>query len=132
MSRFLRRSSQSRPRYRTLINDLPVSFSGPRPRDSFHTRHSHTSMAASSPIAPDKPLEEETLPDYEPEQFYPVHIGERLGSRYDVIGKLGFGANSTVWFCRDIKYSRHLSLKSGFMVILMFKGLTSSWPSKFT
>jgi len=51
-----------------------------------------------------KPFEEESLPDYEPEQFYPVNIGDTINSRYHVIGTLGFGANSTVWFCRDLSY----------------------------
>jgi hypothetical protein len=46
-------------------------------------------------------LEEETLPGYDPDDFYPVRLGDLLASRYRVIGKLGYGANSTVWFCRD-------------------------------
>jgi hypothetical protein len=48
-------------------------------------------------------FEEETLPYYDSEEFYPVHIGEVFQQRYQVIGKLGFGANSTVWFCRDLQ-----------------------------
>jgi len=52
----------------------------------------------------DGPFEEERLPDYAPEQFYPINIGDTINSRYHVIGKLGFGANSTVWFCRDLLY----------------------------
>jgi hypothetical protein len=55
----------------------------------------------------DQPFEEERLPDYEAEQFYPVKIGETINSRYHVIGKLGYGANSTVWFCRDLSYEPH-------------------------
>lgn len=47
------------------------------------------------------PLEEESLPGYDPEEFYPVRLGDTIKSRYHVIGKLGYGANSTVWFCRD-------------------------------
>ena len=35
--------------------------------------------------------------------FYPVCIGEVFEDRYQVLGKLGFGSNSTVWFCRDLK-----------------------------
>lgn len=62
-----------------------------------------TFMAAPRAARPDEPFEEETLPDYEPEQFYPIHIGETLNCRYYVIGKLGFGANSTVWFGRDTR-----------------------------
>ena len=46
-------------------------------------------------------IEEETLPFYRPEHFYPVYIGDLLNSRYKVLGKLGYGAYSTVWLCRD-------------------------------
>lgn len=52
----------------------------------------------------EQPLEEERLPGYSHEQFYPIHIGDTLKSRYTVVGKLGFGANSTVWLCRDMRY----------------------------
>ncbi|GAQ34995.1 hypothetical protein AKAW_00542 [Aspergillus niger] len=53
-------------------------------------------------------LEEESLPDYRAERFYPVHIGEVFNFRYQVITKLGFGSSSTVWLCRDYsqKYTR--------------------------
>ncbi|MCJ1259976.1 hypothetical protein MMC24_007816 [Lignoscripta atroalba] len=56
-------------------------------------------------LGPDRFVEEETLPDYDPEQFYPVHIDEVFHEQYQVIGKLGYGANSTVWLCRDIRYA---------------------------
>ncbi|KAK1807036.1 hypothetical protein LTR12_018624, partial [Friedmanniomyces endolithicus] len=60
-------------------------------------------MSSLAPqIGSDRHIEEETLPQYDPEEFYPVHIGQTLDSRYNVIGKLGYGANSTVWFCRDL------------------------------
>lgn len=51
----------------------------------------------------DRAFEEENLPSYDPEEFYPVHLGDTIKSRYHVIGKLGYGANSTVWFCRDLQ-----------------------------
>jgi hypothetical protein len=56
-----------------------------------------------------QPFEEEQLPWYKPEQFYPVRIGETLDSNYKVLGKLGYGAHSTVWLCRDVKYVDMLS-----------------------
>lgn len=49
-------------------------------------------------------FEEETLPWYTQDRFYPVKIGEIFQSRYQVIGKLGFGGYSTVWLCRDLTY----------------------------
>jgi len=55
-------------------------------------------------------FEEEQLPCYKPDQFYPVRIGETLDSKYKVLGKLGYGAYSTVWLCRSMKYVNLLSL----------------------
>lgn len=51
-----------------------------------------------------QPFEEERLPGYSHEQFYPIHIGDTLKSRCVVVGKLGYGASSTVWLCRDTTY----------------------------
>ncbi|KAF2774313.1 protein kinase [Teratosphaeria nubilosa] len=56
-------------------------------------------------------VEEETLLNYNHEDFYPVKIGERLDARYQVIGKLGYGASSTVWFCRDLNTTQHVAAK---------------------
>jgi serine/threonine protein kinase len=49
-------------------------------------------------------IEEEKLRHYQAEQFYPVRIGEIFNSQYQVLGKLGYGAYSTVWLCRDLSY----------------------------
>ncbi|KAE8376162.1 hypothetical protein BDV26DRAFT_294390 [Aspergillus bertholletiae] len=40
--------------------------------------------------------EEETIPGYVAGRYYPTRIGEILKDRYQVVGKLGFGASSTV------------------------------------
>lgn len=53
-----------------------------------------------------QPFEEERLPWYDPDQFYPVRVGEIFESKYKVVGKLGYGAHSTVWLCRKVKYVR--------------------------
>lgn len=55
-------------------------------------------------IAQDKRIEEEIFPDYLAAQYYPVRVGEVFVNRYQVVGKLGFGAHSTVWLARDLKY----------------------------
>lgn len=52
-------------------------------------------------LAEDELLEEETLPHYRHANFFPVQIGMVLNERYKVLGKLGYGTSSTVWFCRD-------------------------------
>ncbi|OGM47773.1 protein kinase [Aspergillus bombycis] len=56
-------------------------------------------------------LEEETLPWYSPNDFYSVKIGEVFQSRYQVIGKLGYGGYSTVWLCRDLQQHDYVTLK---------------------
>ena len=49
-------------------------------------------------------IEEEHMPAYEKGLFYPVQIGQVFNARYQILSKLGYGANSTVWFCRDLLY----------------------------
>ncbi|PGG98713.1 CMGC/SRPK protein kinase [Polytolypa hystricis UAMH7299] len=55
-------------------------------------------------------IEEETLPGYTPEKYYPAQLGEIL-NHYQILGKLGFGTTSTVWLARDYE-SRYVALKS--------------------
>jgi len=47
-------------------------------------------------------FEEEEYAWYSALQYYPVRLGEVFNSRYQVLGKLGYGAHSTVWLCRDL------------------------------
>lgn len=49
-------------------------------------------------------IEEETIPGYVASRYYPTQIGETIQGRYQVVGKLGFGASSTVWLARDMEY----------------------------
>ncbi|KAH5421516.1 hypothetical protein HBI47_133520 [Parastagonospora nodorum] len=63
------------------------------------------------PLPVDRKVEEETLPDYVASRYYPVRIGEIFRARYQVVGKLGFGATSTVWLARDMRERRHVALK---------------------
>jgi hypothetical protein len=51
-----------------------------------------------------EPLEEEGLEKFSTEDCYPVNVGDVIGSRYQVIEKLGYGRSSTVWLARDPKY----------------------------
>jgi hypothetical protein len=48
-----------------------------------------------------KQIEEETLPNYNANAFYPARINEVLNGRYQIVLKLGFGVTSTVWLARD-------------------------------
>ncbi len=54
-------------------------------------------------LNPVKKVEEEDVPPKVLEDFYPVYIGEVFKSRYQAVSKLGFGMNSTVWLCRDLR-----------------------------
>lgn len=53
-------------------------------------------------LGPEYRLEEETWSWYNPEEYYPVLIGEVFKDKYQVVGKLRFGSVSTVWLCRDL------------------------------
>ncbi|KAE8342708.1 hypothetical protein BDV24DRAFT_150294 [Aspergillus arachidicola] len=58
-----------------------------------------------------KKIEEEGVPLYNPQNFYPVYIGEVIASRYQVVSKLGYGTSSTVWLCRDLQSNGFVTLK---------------------
>ncbi|KAK8102958.1 Serine/threonine protein kinase [Apiospora sp. TS-2023a] len=62
-------------------------------------------------ISLDEKIEEELFPDYIASRYYPVRVGEVLRGRYQIVGKLGFGATSTVWLARDLDGRRHVVLK---------------------
>lgn len=74
------------------MSDLPRPSSQPRVFPS----------AGWSSIDPSTLIEEELIPSYKPEKFYPVRIGEVFNHRYQVVGKLGYGSSATVWLCRDL------------------------------
>ncbi|KAK5110339.1 hypothetical protein LTR62_006047 [Meristemomyces frigidus] len=46
-------------------------------------------------VSPSGKLEEENFDDYSIARYYPVRIGDVLSSRYEILGKLGFGSTST-------------------------------------
>lgn len=50
------------------------------------------------------PIEEELLPGYKAEDYYPITTEQTLNSRYRIICKLGRGVGSTVWLAEDVKY----------------------------
>ncbi|KAM3425092.1 hypothetical protein BST61_g7058 [Cercospora zeina] len=56
-------------------------------------------------------VEEENWDWYSAEAYYPVHIGETFQSRYQIVGKLGYGAHSTAWLSRDLQAHRYVALK---------------------
>ncbi|CAG7969431.1 unnamed protein product [Penicillium nalgiovense] len=63
-------------------------------------------------IPADEKVEEEQMPTFYDENFYfPVTIGEILLSRYQAVGKLGWGTTSTVWLVRDTETNDYKALK---------------------
>lgn len=53
-------------------------------------------------LSVDDKVDEECLPDYLASRYYPVRLGEIIRDQYQVVGKLGYGASSTVWLARDL------------------------------
>ncbi|MCJ1398649.1 hypothetical protein MMC11_001850 [Xylographa trunciseda] len=56
-------------------------------------------------------VEEEAQAWYQPENWYPVRIGAIFNVTYQVLSKLGYGAYSTVWLCRDLKAHSYVTIK---------------------
>lgn len=48
-------------------------------------------------------IEEEQFDEFEKGHFYPVRIGDVYASKYQILGKLGFGSTSTVWLARNLQ-----------------------------
>ena len=48
-------------------------------------------------------VEEEQVPGYRPEFYYPANPGEVLNNRYKILTKVGWGTASTVWLAEDLK-----------------------------
>lgn len=54
-------------------------------------------------IDPSQKVEEERLPCYNRDEYYPMRTGEIIKGRYQVVAKLGYGVTSTVWLSRDLR-----------------------------
>ncbi|CAG8890870.1 unnamed protein product [Penicillium egyptiacum] len=52
---------------------------------------------------PSEVLDEERFEKFKQGQYYPANIGDVLISKYQIVGKLGFGSTSTVWLARDLE-----------------------------
>ncbi|GKZ39641.1 hypothetical protein AbraIFM66950_000802 [Aspergillus brasiliensis] len=56
-------------------------------------------------------LEEERFNTFRDGHYYPVNIGDIFASKYQVVGKLGYGSASTVWLDQDLQSHRYVTLK---------------------
>lgn len=54
-------------------------------------------------VSPGQKLEEERLPFYVRDEYYPMQIGEVIYQHYQVVAKLGYGTSATVWLSRDLR-----------------------------
>lgn len=62
-------------------------------------------------IKPSQILEEERFKEFKKGNYYPVNIGDVLVSKYQILGKLGFGTTSTVWLARELESRQYVTLK---------------------
>jgi serine/threonine-protein kinase SRPK3 len=54
-------------------------------------------------IERDQGVEKVTMPEYNPDHFYPVSLGEVFNDRFQTVAKLGYGSSSTIWLGRDLQ-----------------------------
>lgn len=92
--------------FRRFLKKLPfpsLPFAG-YPSLGFRTKRALTTISPQFERIPLAILvEEEELPKYKAEHYYPAKLGQIFNQRYKIIGKLGYGAASTVWLCRDLQ-----------------------------
>ena len=53
----------------------------------------------------------EDVSRYNPGGFHPVHLGDALDTRFEVVHKLGHGGFGVVWLCREVQTSRWRAVK---------------------
>ena len=63
----------------------------------------HFSNSNFKILPADEKVEEETHEAVPKNRYYPVHIGEVIQNKYQVLGKLGYGLGSTVWLANDFR-----------------------------
>ena len=51
----------------------------------------------------DRKMEEEAHDSISKGRYYPVRIGDVLESKYQIVGKLGYGIGSTVWLANEFR-----------------------------
>lgn len=67
------------------------------------SRKKHTTFRGTSTELPlDTPVEEEIVPGYQANHYFPASPGYTFNQRYEALSKLGWGGCSTVWLVRDL------------------------------
>lgn len=54
------------------------------------------------PIPQQELVDEEVCPEYKCATFYPANPGEILAKKFQLLVKIGWGSQSTVWLARNI------------------------------
>ncbi|TWU72709.1 hypothetical protein ED733_004179 [Metarhizium rileyi] len=62
-------------------------------------------------IDPSEKVEEEQLPFYKSDEYYPMKIGDVVYGYYQIVAKLGYGTTSTVWLSRDLRNQKYWVMK---------------------
>lgn len=65
-------------------------------------------------LPPETPVDEERVPGYKLEHYYPANPGGMLLNRYRLEVKVGWGSSPTVWLAREVRkyFTCSLSLHS--------------------
>jgi hypothetical protein len=85
----------------------------------------------SRPSIPQQELvDEEVCPAYDSAAFYPARPGEVLTKKFQLLVKIGWGSQSTVWLARDISRYLPTSVTALACFILATEKLTLGVPIK--
>ncbi|RDK42771.1 kinase domain protein [Aspergillus phoenicis ATCC 13157] len=74
-------------------------------------------------------LEEEHFDSFRNGHYYPVNIGDVFASKYQVIGKLGYGSTSTVWLAQDLLSHRYVTDESHTEEFKIYQHISQANPS---
>ncbi|KAH9212271.1 kinase-like domain-containing protein [Leptodontidium sp. 2 PMI_412] len=62
-------------------------------------------------------IDEETIPNYGPNDYFSTHPGQLLNDRYQTITKLGWGFGSTVWLAEDLRRCEEQSTSPQYVAV---------------
>ncbi len=79
---------------------------------------------SGTPISQQEPIDEEVCPDYNSVNFYPAEPGEVLAKKFQLLVKIGWGSQSTVWLARDISRYQPTSVTALVWSMLTTENLT--------
>ncbi|ODA83688.1 hypothetical protein RJ55_02203 [Drechmeria coniospora] len=78
---------------------------------SIPTLPSRLAFRFSNAIDASAKIEEERLPFFKSDEYYPVKIGDVIGGHYQIVAKLGYGTTSTVWLSRNLSDQKYWVMK---------------------